>query len=152
MQDRSPRVTNPPSTRLFVGNLDYQISESELKNAISENLGLRPVDLHIATDRETGRGKGFAFVTFGSLGEAQKALTMLNGFFLISRPLRADYATERVNPNPRPKHGAADHRHRQPEVSERRARSFGPSPRSSDSDYDRTWSDSGDGRNRRHRR
>lgn len=152
MNDRSPRTTNPPSTRLFIGNVDYQISEAELKIALSQNLGLQPIDLHVAVDRETGKGKGFAFATFKNMDEAQQALSLLNGFHLQNRLLRADYATERVNSNPRPgnkpKHGAADHRFRQPQVSERQSRGAGPSRTS---EYESTWKESEDGRNRRRR-
>lgn len=164
MYERSPSpspspsgFTNPPSTRLFIGNVDYQISVSELKNALSQNLDLHPAEVHVATDKVTGQGKGFAFLTFSTIAESKAALALLNGFLLMQRCLRADYAMERMRHGRSLGDSGGGSRGRQPEVSQRRShggRSRG-GPRfdtdSAQQDYDRTWRDIGNDEGRRRR-
>jgi RNA recognition motif-containing protein len=52
-------------------------------------------DLHVVMDRETGRPRGFAFVTMASAADAQKAIGELNGKTLDGRPLRVNEAEDR---------------------------------------------------------
>lgn len=62
--------------KLFIGNLPYQISEDELKDAFS---GAGTVEsVFIVKDRMTGRAKGFGFVEMSSDDEAAKAVSMFN--------------------------------------------------------------------------
>jgi len=58
--------------------------------------------VHIGTDRETGRSRGFAFVEFSSEEEAQRAITSFNDFELDGRKLRVNSAEDRP-----PRRGAA---------------------------------------------
>ena len=51
-------------SKLFVGRLPYEISEEELSKAFSEHGKIDSI--HIAKDRDSGKSKGFAFVTFPS--------------------------------------------------------------------------------------
>jgi cold-inducible RNA-binding protein len=53
------------------------------------------VSVHIGTDRETGRSRGFAFVEFSSDEEAQKAISSFNDFELDGRKLRVNAAEDR---------------------------------------------------------
>jgi RNA recognition motif-containing protein len=53
------------------------------------------VSVHIGTDRETGRSRGFAFVEFSSEEEAQKAISSFNDFELDGRKLRVNAAEDR---------------------------------------------------------
>jgi RNA recognition motif-containing protein len=53
------------------------------------------VSVHIGTDRETGRSRGFAFVEFSSEEEAQKAISSFNDFDLDGRKLRVNAAEDR---------------------------------------------------------
>jgi len=63
--------------RLYVGNLSYQTTETELTNLFE---GVGPVEsANIITDRDTGRSKGFGFVEMSSDQEAEKAISALNG-------------------------------------------------------------------------
>jgi cold-inducible RNA-binding protein len=55
----------------------------------------RVVSVHIGTDRETGRSRGFAFVEFSSDEEAQKAISSFNDFDLDGRKLRVNAAEDR---------------------------------------------------------
>jgi RNA recognition motif-containing protein len=81
--------------RLYVGNLSFDSTIESLRTAFSE-LG-EVTDVHIVTDRDTGRSRGFGFVTMGSAQEAQKAIEKMNGAVLDGRPLRVNEAEERQN-------------------------------------------------------
>ena len=65
------------NSKLYVGNLSFKTSEADLRDAFSAFGNL--TDVFIATDRETGRSRGFAFVTFESAEDAQQAIERLNG-------------------------------------------------------------------------
>ncbi|MEM9453230.1 MAG: RNA-binding protein [Myxococcota bacterium] len=79
--------------RLFVGNLSFQTSEEDLRSAFSEHGEV--VDAKIITDRETGRSRGFGFLTMGTDDAARSAIEAMNGFELDGRPLRVNEAEER---------------------------------------------------------
>ncbi|AKV04071.1 RNA-binding protein [Labilithrix luteola] len=53
-------------------------------------------DTHVVMDRETGRARGFAFVTMGTDAEASHAVSSLNGAMLDGRALRVNIAEERA--------------------------------------------------------
>lgn len=65
------------SSKLYVGNISFKTSEADLRDAFSAFGNL--TDVFIATDRETGRSRGFAFVTFESADAAQQAIEKMNG-------------------------------------------------------------------------
>lgn len=79
--------------RLYVGNLSFNTSEDTLRSAFSEHGEV--TDVHLVMDRDTGRPRGFGFVTMGSDGDAQKAIEAMNGAMLDGRPLRVNEAEER---------------------------------------------------------
>lgn len=80
-------------TRLYVGNLSFSITEVDVKNHF---IGYGTVkDVHLVVDRETGRPRGFGFVTMGTPEEADKAIDGRNGSMLDGRPLRVNLAEER---------------------------------------------------------
>lgn len=62
---------------LFVGNLNFQTTESDLR-ALFEPFG-QVVRVHMAMDRETGRARGFGFVEMANDEEAKKAIAALDG-------------------------------------------------------------------------
>jgi RNA recognition motif-containing protein len=64
------------SARLFVGNVPYETTRDELATLLSAAGTI--ADLHLPTDRETGRPRGFAFVTFSTEAEAADALQRFN--------------------------------------------------------------------------
>lgn len=82
------------SNRLYVGNLSFHTSEDTLRSAFSACGQVDRVD--IPTDRETGRARGFAFVTMSSSGDATRAISDLDGSTLDGRPLRVNVAQERT--------------------------------------------------------
>ena len=80
--------------RLYVGNLSWDTSEDTLRNAFSQ--GNRKVtDVHIVTDRDSGRPRGFAFVEMGSDQEAQDITQELDGTALDGRNIQVNEARER---------------------------------------------------------
>ena len=81
------------STKLFVGNLDFKVTENELKDAFAAQGTV--TEALIVTDRATGRPRGFGFVTMSSPEEAQKAIEGLNGKELGGRTLSVSAARER---------------------------------------------------------
>ena len=63
--------------KLYVGNLPYQVRDSDLEQAFSQ-FG-QVTSAKVMMERETGRSKGFGFVEMGSEAEAQAAITGMNG-------------------------------------------------------------------------
>src|SRR5688500_6500597 len=64
-------------TRLYVGNLSYQVDSSELQQLFSQHGTVNSAQ--VINDRDTGRSKGFGFVEMSSDAEAQAAIAALNG-------------------------------------------------------------------------
>jgi len=90
---RTPNRKRNMSTRLYVGNLSFNTTGDTIREAFSA-LG-EVTDVHVVMDRETGRPRGFAFVTMGSPAEAAKAINEMNGKMMDGRPLRVNEAEER---------------------------------------------------------
>jgi len=79
--------------RLYVGNLPFQTTEDELRDFFSQTGGVDEVK--VVTDRETGRSRGFGFVTMSTDEEAQKAIAELDGTEMGGRALRVNEAEQR---------------------------------------------------------
>lgn len=75
---------------LFVGNMSFQTTESELRT-LFEPFG-EITRIHVVTDRDTGRSRGFAFVEMTNDEEAAKAIAELNGKDLDGRALNVNEA------------------------------------------------------------
>jgi RNA recognition motif-containing protein len=82
-------------TRLYVGNLSYNVTEPELRDAFAEG-GRNVVEVKVVMDRDTGRPRGFAFVEMGSADEASAAITSLTGREIQGRPINVSEARERA--------------------------------------------------------
>ncbi|HEV3254876.1 MAG TPA: RNA-binding protein [Candidatus Acidoferrales bacterium] len=78
---------------LFVGNMSFQTTESDLR-ALFEPFG-QITRVHVATDRETGRARGFAFVEMANDAEAAKAIAGLDGKEVGGRNLKVNEARPR---------------------------------------------------------
>jgi cold-inducible RNA-binding protein len=81
------------SSKLYVGNLSYNTTENQLHDAFSAHGTV--VEANLMIDRESGRPRGFAFVTMGSADEAQKAIEALHGASMDGRPLTVNVARPR---------------------------------------------------------
>ena len=81
------------STKLFVGNLDFKVTENDLQDAFAAHGVV--TEANLMTDRATGRPRGFAFVTMASSEQAVSAMQKLNGAMLDGRPMRVNEAEAR---------------------------------------------------------
>ncbi|KAL4926629.1 RNA recognition motif domain-containing protein [Aspergillus undulatus] len=81
------------STKLFVGNLSWSTTDDSLRNVFSE-FGV-VTDAIVLKDRETGRSRGFGFVTFDSTEAADAAINALNEQELDGRKIRVNQANAR---------------------------------------------------------
>src|SRR5262245_39479752 len=75
--------------KLYVGNLSYDTTEEELRDAFSAD-GRTVQEVAVIMDRDTGRPRGFAFVTMGSDADAKSAIAALDGQVLGGRTLKVN--------------------------------------------------------------
>lgn len=69
--------TYEPSFRMYVGNLPWQVDNARLMQLFSEHGEV--VDARVVFDRETGRSRGFGFVTMSTEAELNNAIAALDG-------------------------------------------------------------------------
>jgi RNA recognition motif-containing protein len=81
------------NTKLYIGNLSFDTSETDLR-ATCEQHGL-VTDIHLPIDRSTNRPRGFAFVTMENAEGMQKAISAMNGKPLNGRLLKVNEAVPR---------------------------------------------------------
>lgn len=81
------------ATKLYVGNLAFNTDQTDLKTLFAQ-FG-EVADVHVITDRETGRSRGFGFVEMDSDDAAQKAIASLNGKDHQGRELTVNVAKPR---------------------------------------------------------
>ena len=81
------------SNKLFVGGLSWNTDDNGLREAF-EAYG-EVTDAKVITDRDTGRSRGFGFVTFASSDDAQNAIEEMNGASLDGRTLNVNEAHDR---------------------------------------------------------
>ncbi len=81
------------SKKLFVGGLSWGTSDDALREAFAVFGDV--TDAKVITDRETGRSRGFGFVTFASADAADEAIEKMNGSTLDGRSLNVNEARER---------------------------------------------------------
>ena len=82
-----------PSETIFVANLPFEVTEDAVADAFQAHgsvLGVR-----LPTDKDSGAPKGFGYVQFGSVDEAQVAFDNMNGAVIMGRPVRLDFSTPR---------------------------------------------------------
>ncbi|MBI1950997.1 MAG: RNA-binding protein [Acidobacteria bacterium] len=90
--------------KLFVGNLSFETSDEDLKEAFSK--AGTCVTASVIKDRLTGRSRGFGFVEMSSDDEAKRAIAELNGRDLRGRAISVNEARERSESRgPRPSGG-----------------------------------------------
>ena len=75
---------------IYVGNLSYEVSEEDLKQAFSKYGTVKKAQL--PTDRETGRARGFGFVEMSSDAEEEAAINALDGSEWMGRSLKVNKA------------------------------------------------------------
>ena len=85
-------ITNM-SNKLYVGNLSFNTTENDLQDAFAAHGTV--LEANLVMDRETGRARGFGFVTMSTPEEAQTAITALNGAPIDGRALTVNVAKPR---------------------------------------------------------
>ncbi len=80
--------------KIYIGNINYEVTEEELKEIIKEK-GLEVKDINIIRDKFSGRSKGFGFAEFETDEQVQKAIESLDGHELKSRKLKVNKAQMR---------------------------------------------------------
>ncbi|HZO12091.1 MAG TPA: RNA-binding protein [Polyangiaceae bacterium] len=82
------------SNRVFVGGLSWDTDEASLRRAFDVFGEL--TDAKIVTDRETGRSRGFGFISFADETAAANAIAKMDGTELDGRAIRVNLAHERT--------------------------------------------------------
>lgn len=82
---------------IYVGNLSYEINQNDLSEVFAEYGTVKRI--HIPTDRETGRVRGFAFVEMETESDEDKAIEALDGAEWMERSLKVNKARPRENRN-----------------------------------------------------
>jgi RNA recognition motif-containing protein len=81
------------SNRLYVGNLSFNTDEGMLQDAFARFGDVS--DVKVVTDRDTGRSRGFGFVTMSDANGARDAIAQMDGAMVDGRALRVNEAEER---------------------------------------------------------
>ena len=81
-------------TRIYVGNLNKATTQEEISTLFAQAGTVTSVDL--VKDRVTGQSKGFAFVSMPTQAEADKAISMFNGYSLADNVIKVNVAKPRV--------------------------------------------------------
>lgn len=81
------------SNKLFVGGLSWDTNDASLNEAFSRFGNV--AEASVILDRETGRSRGFGFVTFGDATQAQGAQREMDGATLDGRQIRVNEAQDR---------------------------------------------------------
>jgi cold-inducible RNA-binding protein len=81
------------NNKLFVGGLSWNTTSDDLRQAFEGFCSVQ--EAKVISDRETGRSRGFGFVTLTNASEIQIAIQQMDGFTLDGRTLRVNEANER---------------------------------------------------------
>jgi hypothetical protein len=93
MAGRSRPEQLPTTSRIYVGNLSYNMDANSIASLFAQHGEV--ADVHIVLDQVSRRPRGFAFVTMGSPAQAQAAITELDGQNVEGRALRVNLAEAR---------------------------------------------------------
>lgn len=85
------------NNKIYVGNLNYNTTEDDLRNTFSEYGTIESVN--IITDRFSGQSKGFGFIEMSDANEAKQAIDAMDQQELGGRTLRVNEAREKRNDN-----------------------------------------------------
>ncbi len=86
-------MSSSENNRLYVGNLSFNSTEQSLRDTFSPHGEVREVQ--IVMDRETGRSRGFGFVTFANDEGATKAISEMDGTELDGRTIKVNEAEDK---------------------------------------------------------
>lgn len=95
-------------SKIFIGGLNWNTTEQGLWDGFSKFGTV--TDAKVVTDRETGRSRGFGFVTFSNSEEADNAINTMNGNVFEGRTLTVNKAQERPTRRSFPRNNTENHR------------------------------------------
>jgi RNA recognition motif-containing protein len=107
-------------TSIFVAKLDFGVTNEQLRQLFEQHGSV--IKVNVATDRETGKSRGFAFVEMSDRSEAMNAINALNGHMINGRDIAVKEAEQRgdTRPNNNPRSGNDFQRTSTPRSDERR--------------------------------
>jgi len=79
-------------SKIYVGNLSYNTTEDELRDYFSQFGNIE--DIKLIIDFNTGRSKGFGFITYASIQDCESAVTTANGVDMGGRKLKVNIARD----------------------------------------------------------
>ena len=85
-------------TTIFVAKLDFGVNSDQLKELFEQHGTV--LKANVATDRETGKSRGFGFVEMPDAGEANTAIRALDGYLVNGRPIAVKEAEQRGDTRP----------------------------------------------------
>ncbi len=95
-------------TNIFVGNLDINVTERQLRTLFAGYGTVATVT--VVEDRDTGEPRGFAFIEMAQSGEARAAISALNGTLLNGRTMTINEARPKLYRDPQRDSGSREHR------------------------------------------
>lgn len=98
IRDNNREYVDSPH-KIYAGNLGWGVTSQGLKDAFANQPGL--LGVKVIYDRNSGRSRGFGFISFESASDVQSALDAMNGMEVEGRPLRLSLAAEKA-PGSRP--------------------------------------------------
>ena len=81
------------TNKLFVGGLSWDTTSDDLRRAFEGFCSV--ADAKVISDRDTGRSRGFGFVTLADASQVREAIQQMDGFLLDGRNLRVNEANDR---------------------------------------------------------
>lgn len=96
------------STKIYVGNLPYSVSDASLKSNFAEFGSV--ASTKVMMDRDTGQSKGFGFVEMTSAEHAQAAISALHGMSVDGRTIVVNLARPREDRGTSGTHGPTEYR------------------------------------------
>ena len=107
-------------TSIFVAKLDFGVTNEQLRQLFEQHGSV--IKVNVATDRETGKSRGFAFVEMANREEAMNAINSLNGHMINGRDIAVKEAEQRgdTRPNNNPRSGDDFERPSTPSSDDRR--------------------------------
>ncbi|MEN9972530.1 MAG: hypothetical protein RIS20_877 [Bacteroidota bacterium] len=107
-------------TSIFVAKLDFGVTNEQLRQLFEQHGSV--IKVNVATDRETGKSRGFAFVEMADRAEAMNAINALNGHMINGRDIAVKEAEQRgdTRPNNNPRSSNDFQRNSTPRSDDRR--------------------------------
>ncbi|MCO5554291.1 hypothetical protein L7F22_007819 [Adiantum nelumboides] len=96
-RNEGPRPVSS-GNKLFVGNLPWGMDDITLESLFTEHG--KVLEARVVYDRDSGRSRGFGFVTLSSAEEVSEAISKMDGAQVEGRPLRVNLASDRPPPRP----------------------------------------------------